>query len=278
MTDMIDPKFLVVRYANGSAGKFLINLLMASKSVAHFDPLVEQNKTDKSCMRYTQEHFVNETHNWLKYEPNHTDAWNLHHISAKYTRGEDLSVEEFLTLAKQNATEHFWNSVSAGRSIPMVWHKKIVPAFFKSSKFITIIIDPDSEKWYHRARWYKQFGMIDQMIHMKEHDPEFNHQTLKIYHDKFQNSSRVKQHPFSFIKENIINYPVKKMFQKVEEFQTPAVEQEFVALSDILDTDRCVNAVAQICKKFDFEPISEDLVMRSQKHWLSCHDFKYTTK
>lgn len=273
---MDSPKFLVTRYANGSAGKFLLTLLMSSKSVAHFDPDVEKNKTTIKCVNYVQSHFVKEINQWLKYEPKHSDAWNLHQISSNYSRGDNLTESEFLKISKTNATQHFWSSVANKKLIPFIWHKSLVPEFFKHSKFITIIIDPASVKWFHRARWYKHYGMSEGMIHIKEHDPLYNSPKLKTYYDQFGEQYLTHKHPYTFIKENIINDPKKKIFQHTDLFVDESMNQEFVNLSDILHVDKCIAKVTQICNKFDIDPISEELIIDSHAHWLSCHNFKYT--
>jgi hypothetical protein len=272
------PQFLVVRYANGSAGKFLVNLLMSSKSAAHFEPTVEQNKTDISCIGYTQQHFVGDLDNWLIHEPKHSDAWNLHHISSNYGRGEQLTADEFLSIAKQDATDYFWESVNNGKCIPFVWNKPTVPEFFKSAKFITIIIDPDSVKWYHRARWYKQYSVKDNKIHIKEHDPKYNSTSVTKYYDQFNNSYIVDQHPFSFIKQNILRSPKKLLFQNCDTFINQPINQEFINLSDILNVERCRQRVYELCIKFNLEPISDNLITECHKHWLNCHNFKYSKK
>ena len=276
---MNNPQFLIARYANGSAGKFFLTLLMSSKSVAHFDPDVEQNKSNITCLDYIRSHFVTDVDNWLRYEPKHSDAWNLHQISSNYPRGDNLTASEFLKICKQDATQHFWNSVDNKKLIPFVWNKLAVPEFFKHSKFITIIIDPDAVKWFHRARWYKQFGTLGSAIHIKEQDPSYNSSKLKMYYDQFGAKHLVDQHPYTFIKENIINDPKKKLFQNATAFVDDELEtQEFVNLSDILHVDNCIKKVRQICSKFNIDSISEDLIIDSHAHWLSCHNFKYTPK
>jgi hypothetical protein len=273
---MDSPQFLVTRYANGSAGKFFLTLLMSSESVAHFDPVVEQHKTATACVNYTQSHFVSNITDWLKHEPKHSDAWNLHQISSNYPRGDSLSESEFLHIAKSDATQHFWNSVANKKLIPFIWHKSSIPEFFKHSKFITILIDPAAVKWFHRARWHKQYGLVNESIHIKERDPSYNSAKLKMYYEQFGTEYLVEQHPYSFIKQNIINDPKKKLFQTTDAFVTDSNAQEFVALSDILHVDRCINKVIQICNKFNIAPVSEQLIIDSHAHWLSCHNFKYT--
>lgn len=273
---MNDPKFLIVRYANGSAGKFLTTLLMASKSVAHFDQSVENNKTDSACLNYVKSHFVSNLNDWLTYEPKHTDAWNLHHISSNYPRGEELSIKQFLAIAKNDATLHFWNSVSKNKFIPFIWHKTSTPDFFKNSKFITILLDSESLKWYHRARWYKQYSVRGNKIHLNEQDPKFNTSKLNKYYDQFKNEMDVEQSVFSFIKQNILKDHKKYLFQNHDTFANQPITQEFINLSDILDVERCISKINHICNTYALDLISADLIRRCHSHWSSCHLFKYS--
>lgn len=276
MTDQ--PNFLVVRYANGSAGKFLLTVLMASKSVAHFDSAIETNKSDNLCVDYVHQHFSPDIANWLKTEPKHSDAWNLHHVSSNYPRGDDLSQQEFFNAAKLNATEHFWNSVQNDKLIPFIWHKQSVPVFFGQSKFVTIVIDPQSVKWFHRARWYKQYAALNGGVHIKELDPSYNSAKLTQYYQQFSAKYLIDQKPVSFIKTNIIKDPKKILFQNIDNFIDQPPAQFFLNLSDILSPSRCVDKINELCKTFGIVPISESLIIDCHRHWLSCHNFKYTPR
>lgn len=272
---MNSPQFLIVRYANGSAGKFLTSLLMSSASVAHFDADIENNKTDDKCLDYIKTHFVKNLDHWLKFEPKHTDAWNLHHISSNYSRGEDLTSAEFLAKSCANATDHFWSSVNKNKCIPLIWHKNTIPEFFKTAKFITIIIDQLSIKWYHRARWYKQYSVVNNKIHLKEHDPAFNTNAVSKYYAQFKNQVDINQSVRSFIKENIIKDPKTKLFQSTDAFIDQSIDQKFINLSDILTVDKCISQLDQICNYYKLTPISENLIRNGHNHWAQCHNFKY---
>jgi hypothetical protein len=273
-----NPKFLIVRYANGSAGKFLTSLLMSSTSVSHFDSNVENNKTDDACLNYIQTHFVKNLNNWLVHEPKHTDAWNLHHVSSNYPRGDNLTNDQFLSIAKTDATSYFWKSVSDNKVIPFIWHKSSVPDFFKNAKFITIILDQKSIKWYHRARWYKQYSLVNGKIHLNEHDPNFNSSKLNKYYEQFKNVVDVDSSVYSFIKHNIIRDNKKKLFQTTDTFAQQSIDQEFINLSDILDVNRCITRLNQICNNYKLDLISPDLIRQGHTHWSNCHTFKYAMR
>jgi len=265
----------MVQYAPGSAGKFLTSLLMCSPSLAHFNPTVEIDKTADRCIDYIQNHFSPNLAQWVSKEPNHGNAWNLHFISSKYPRGDDLSMEQIVKQSARDATEHFCNSVNQNKFIPSIWNKPNIPAFLESSKFVTIIIDPLSLKWYHRAVWHKLYGWKDGNIHLKANDPSLN-PAMAIYFQKFNNPLTTNENFFSFVKREILNSPVKIPFLTQHNFSHHSM-QSFVNLSDLLNFNSCVNAIDRICNELDILPIPISIITRGHRHWSSCHTFKYAT-
>jgi hypothetical protein len=269
------PKFLMVQYAPGSAGKFLASLLMCSPSLSHFDPTVEISKTEEQCIAYIQNHFPSDITQWVLTEPNHASAWNLHFISGKYPRGDDLTTDQFISQATVSATDHFCHSVNQDKIIPSIWHKSNIPLFLENSRFVTIIIDPPAIKWYHRASWYKSYGWKDGNIHLKMNDPSMN-PAMALYFQKFNNPVTTNENFFSFVKREILDNPFKKQFLSSTNFNQPSL-RSFVNLSDLLNFNLCVNAVNRICKELDIVPIPLSIITQGHKHWLSCHTFKYAT-
>lgn len=246
--------------------------------MAHFDTTVEANKTDSHCLNYVRQHFSSDIANWLKIEPKPSDAWNLHHVSSNYPRGDDLTQEEFLRVAQSDATDHFWQCVNNEKLIPFVWHKKSVPVFFDQSKFVTIIVDPQSVKWFHRARWHKHYAALNGGVHIKELDPSYNSAKLTQYYQQFSAKHLIDQKPVSFIKTNILRDPKKILFQHSANFVQQKPLQIFLNLSDILSPDRCVDTVNTLCNQLAIESVSESLIIDCHRHWLSCHNFKYTPR
>jgi hypothetical protein len=273
---MLNPDFLVVRYAPGAAGKFLTSLLMASHSVAHFDKNIEHNKNSTQCIDYFHQHFPNVIGDWLKYEPKHTDAWNLNFLSMTYPRNDTLSQLEFNKMAVDNGSQYFWESVTQNKLIPWTTNKNTVPDFFKYSKFVTILIDEKSVKWYHRAKWYKHYAIEYGRIYNKTSDPQFHSQTMHQYYEKFKHENKifVDESFQSFVRTNIIKNPIKYIFMDKSNFNQP-VDQVFVNLSDLLSVEKCIEAVNQICKEFSLYPVPRDVIIEGHRHWASCHDFKY---
>jgi len=270
------PKFLLVQYAPGAAGKFLASLLMSSKSLSHFDPMVEKNKTKDACVRYIETHFSWDLENWVRNEPKHADAWNLHFISSKFARGDELSLKQFYSMSEIHATDHFVQSVNQNKIIPNIWHKTNTPEYFKNSLFVTVIIDENSLKWYHRALWYKLHGWKNQKIYLKMHDATAN-PIMSDYVKKFNNAAYSDEKFLPFIKNHIIRNEFKQRFLSTEQFlKTPS--RCFVTLSEILDLESCVECIDRIVKELDLTPVPRDVIRRGHTHWSSCNVFKYNNR
>lgn len=266
--------FLLVRHAPGGAGRFLIATLMASKSIAHFDPAIENNKTDQKCLDYLKDRFTINLDDWLKKEPNPVDAWNLHFVSSKYTRGETLTVDEFVQNALSDGTEHFKNSINQNKLISLSWLKTTEPEYFAQAKNIIILIDPESIKWLHRANWYKHYSFTENGIHIKINDPIYYNNSMSSYAKKFNNPTYCNDHPYSFIKKNIINCKFKKLFSDIDNFKN-LHNKCFINLSSMLSEDSFVNTIDRITSDIKINTINQDFLRAAHNHWINCHSFKY---
>lgn len=268
-----DPKFLMVQFAPGGAGKFLSSLLMSSTSLAHFDPTVQMAKSVDNCINYIRNHFTSDIDKWILQEPNHVAAWNLHFISSKYSRGDDLTPDQFVKLAETNASDHFCQSVNADKIIPSIWHKINTPAFFNDAMFVTVILDKSSLKWYHRSIWYKLFGSKNGKIHLKANDPELN-PPMRAYFEKYKNPIYSDEPFYSFVKNNIVNNQFKSKFMTTDSFINHK-QHAFINLSELLDTEMCIKMIDRVCRQFNLDPVPTDIIRQGHKHWMSCHNFKY---
>jgi hypothetical protein len=268
------PEFLVVQFAPGSAGKFVMSVLMRSPRVAHFDATVEADKTDYRCLQYIKHAFRGDFDRWILHEPQHAMAWNLHFISAKYPRGDDLTVQQFFDQADQDATQHFVDSVNAGQLIPIARHKTTQTEFFASSKFVTIRLDANSLRWYHRAYWSKLFGLRQGKIYLKENDPALN-VAMQSYIASYQNPIYVEQSPFAFLRHNVINNKYKTVFANVN---SAALGNNNITLdlSTVLSESSFVTAVSMLAHTLDLGEIPKSFVRLAHQHWKSCHGFKHS--
>ena len=103
---MRQPKFLLIRFNEGSAGKFLMSLLMGSDSVAHYDSTIEQPKDNQSLLNYVKRSFQG-FDRWIATEPNPVPVWNIHWISNKMPRGNNQTLNEFNKQLELEASDYF---------------------------------------------------------------------------------------------------------------------------------------------------------------------------
>lgn len=266
----MNPKFLLVQFAEGAGGVFLTSLLCNSTSVGHYDSATELHKTSGACFDYIKKSYTNEVSQWLVKEPRPQNNLNLHFISTKFPRGDDLTPEEFVYLCREHASDHFWNLINQNKLIPMIWHKPHIPEYFNDPIVITILLDESSYKWYHRALWYKKYGIRDCKIHVKADDPEHNPSRAE-YFKKFQNPYLLDMHPYTFIKNNILKSEYKNIFNTEENF-LDGHNREFITLSEILDIKKLEVALNRICNKFSLDPLDQNFLVNAWAHWKGCHD------
>lgn len=271
---MKDPRFVLIQHAHGAAGKFVTILLMCSPEVAHFDPWVNANRSADALLNYAKQCFTTNIGQWLKNEPKPQQCWNLHFVSPSYPRGEELDQQQFTALARQHGTAHFHTAVEQQQMICMSWHKQRIPEYFQSSPRISVIIDPLSEKWFHRALWYKHFGLDQGRVHQKSHDPTYNAGSVTQYYQQFNNAVFVDTPPRKFIRDHIINGTQKQLFSQASNFT--GLQQLSINLSDVISVDGVQDVTAQMYRHLDLGMPDADLVHALHQHWRSCHGFKYS--
>jgi len=269
------PKFLVVRYAHGSAGKFLLLSLMASKHIAHFDQQIENNKSYDQCFDWVKKKFTADLKNWLQNEPKPVDYWNLHFVSNTYDRGNGLKNKDFLKMCESDATDYFWQSVNKNQYIPVIWHKQTVPNFYKNSKFITVVLDARSKKWYHRALWYKHYEFNNNTIYFKSHNKLFNSKNVSQYYQDYENVQEEHGTFISLVKKHVIKSNWFDLFGSLDNFSHQSVDQLCVNLSDIIDPNLFCSTVDKICDFLDVDRINHCYLKLCHDYWSACHDFKY---
>mgnify|MGYP003346719828 FL=1 len=258
-------KFLLIRWAEGSGGSFLSSVIAASPSVWHWDSAVQLNKSEDACLDYIKSRFQPDFDGWIARDPKPQNDYNLHFISTKYPRGDDLSEEEFSSLCEQEGSNHFRDGMDSGLLIPFPWHKINTPPFFSFAKSMTIRIDRLSLRWYHRSLWNKKFGMKGSLIHVKADDPSYN-PGRQEYFLRFNNPYLIDQPLRKFVRENILLNKQKLAFLE------PSVGNAMIDLSEMLDTDSFVSAVGRICKQLGIASPSKGFIKDSHQHWMYCHD------
>lgn len=265
---MKSPEFLLIRFAPGSAGRFLAVLLMGSKDVAHFDPDV---KTLDDKMDYVTKTFTKNLGSWLLTEPSDKIAWNITFVSNKYPRGDDLSIDQFAKLADENCTDWYHTNVNAKKKITIPWHKTSIPIFYRGQS-ITIILDKPSRKWFNRAHWIKHFGMHEGRIHLKENDPAVHRKPLDAVVARYNNPIYIDESFFSFVKNKVIRSKDVLPFYDYSSLDKLTNDLP-INLSNLLDKKSCIRTINQLCVDLDISPIDQHYIEFSYDHWRNLHPF-----
>jgi len=266
------PKFLIFRFAPGSAGNFVSSMLQCSPEVAHMSSKEQSNKPNNNWIQYFKTVFHNDLANWTHKEPSSVYNWGTKNIfSQKFDRGDDLTVEKFLKLEKEYCTEYYHRAKDAGLFIPIFWHKNHMPDYFANSITVTIDIDNKfAQRWFHRARYNKHYNVRANKhgieVDIMENRPNyqvggFNNPTSKQYRNLHQ-----------FVRQEIIKDVFRQNFvnsQNVTEWSIPNIT---INLSDIL-SKTFVNEYHCICGHYNLTPLTHTIeVIELQKYWINCHN------
>jgi hypothetical protein len=260
-------KFLLTQFAEGSGGSFLMCVLAASNSVWHWDEKTQNNKTEDKSLSYIKSKFQKDYTLWIARDPKPQNDYNLHFLSTKYPRGDDLTLEEFKSLCKLNGSDHFINGINSNLYQILPWHKITIPGFFNNPLVCTIIIDKSSLRWYHRSLWNKKFGIKDNLIHIKADDPSYNPERER-YFQIFNNPYLVNKPFFNFVKENIILNKQKLLFLN----PTISSNNSSIFLSELIDEKKFVQKVQKICRELNLELLSKNYLIECHKYWKQCHE------
>lgn len=261
----------LVRYAEGAGGKFLMSLLMGSPDVAHYDSTVEENKTHQTLMNYIYKSFSS-LDSWLANEPNHIPVWNLHWISAKMPRGEDQSYSEWLVQAQDEATDYFWQCVEQNKMILLQVNKPTIPLAYQDFKSFSIVSDSAGLKFNRKATWYKHFGVVDGMIHIKANDPTLHGggKAINKIIAQFDNPVYVNESVLQFYRKNIWHNERLRYFSQQQNFHGTTIP-----LSSIINSDTIQDAVEKLSKQLEILPPDQNYVAEAHNYWIKLHEFNY---
>ena len=239
-------KWLLIRYAPGSAGRMLASLLSTHPEIASW------NNTDYDDLLWFKNCYPGNFDKWMVDEP--YDSWKLNqYISAKYPRGDNLDSLP-ITLPQM------W--------LPFVWHKEYVAKFMTNYFTINIELDPPSHRWYHKSRWKKNFRCkktaTGYTVYNLSHAPNPNIQLQQ----KFDNQYEINiENLHGWLKHNIINAQEKQKFLGNNNIK-PGVA---VKLSDLLVDPRPVlhNIANQLC----IDKHNWDVAYQMWVHWKKLHNY-----
>lgn len=271
VTSIQNPKFLLVRFNEGAAGKFLMSLLMSSDSIAHYDSTVEEHKDVQSLLNYAQRSFQS-FDQWIANEPNPVTVWNIHWISNKMPRGNNQTVEDFNIQLKSEASDYFWQSVKNNKHILILSNKTVLPLAYRHLSPVVIINDRLSLKFLRKSVWYKHYGIKNHKIHLKINDPDLYPEPTKSIMKKFDNPVFSDENVFSFYRRVLWKNPSTNFFSNQSNFSNSS---NFINLSEILDINRLLPAMDRLCDSLGIININHSYIRQAHAHWINLHTFRY---
>jgi hypothetical protein len=232
---------LFVRYAPGASGNYLISLLQSSNMIDCWNQTVEQSKGTKNFKETYQNWFSDsfqpDLENHFKFEPHH--PYKLDFISARYPRGDSLSKDGFVEELQKRNDELFLKNIQNNKTTILRLNKIQIPKFSYGATVINIVIDPLSQRMFHRMRSKKLFGIENGFWISKENHPEFVEP--KYGKMRFNNPYQFDISKYKFLKNFIIDRPYTSKFGTKESITSAEgndqVTQYFVTLSDLLSVN-----------------------------------------
>ena len=266
---------LFVRYASGSAGRFVSVMLQTSGRVACWDPELESLKgTDKfaaAFFEYIRQGYQSDLTRHLYNEPTPKyPVWPW--FSATWPRGDDLTVDEFVDQLIHHEYQYWLENIQAKKLNLLLLHKSRIPAFALGCKVLNIVIDPAAQKWLNRARYVKIFGEENGQWYSREHLPD-------LLQKRYAGVERMVDLPdiwlagsrYQIIKNHVINDPRVKMFADINKIvidRTNLLCDQFtINLSDVLNKQRFVKQLSTIFWGFDLGEPDVDLISRAWQHY-----------
>lgn len=239
--------FLLIKFPPGAAGKMLISLL------GHHPQIASWNNTQDSEEVWFKKHFCEQLDNWMNTEPQ--SPWPISkYVSAMYTRGDNID----------NLPIKFPEDVH----VPIIWHKLYPPRFAKKYKSIVILVDKQSQKWYHRSRWLKHFNYKEQPVGYKiyklQHRPTYQFGNFDNQYIEYTGNI------FKFLKQNVVNYDQKKIYSNQDNFDNETV---FINLSDLINETNVVNCLNKITKALELNNFNWNSVMPLWTYWRNLHKY-----
>jgi hypothetical protein len=266
------PKFLVIRFPIGGAGNFLSSTLQCSNGVGHWLEFLEINKSNNNWVDYFKKVFTSNLERWVENEPISKHQLGTREIfSANYSRGNNLTLDEFFALEKQYCTDYYFSLKRENKFIPIFWHKQFNPVYFNKAMFIDVFLDKDSLSWYDRAYFRKHFSVTKQISNIlvtnNAHRPSIIPKTFtgqNLYQEEYNSF-------YSFAKKNIFNNPMRSLYQDDNIFTNKNQPNMKIWLSDLIDHDRFISVYPKLCNFLDVKPIDIGIIKQLHLHWISCH-------
>lgn len=254
---------LIVRYACGGGGKFLISSLFLFDNVAHWNEQVQQGTEHNANWVNT----VWPTHvsEWSKFEPQ--QPWNLNFFSRRFDRNNHLTTEQYDKLVQEYASKYFFQCWNQGLLIVDHYHKRQRLAFQTNSRIIDIGLSSQSLEVYKTLVKHKLWLWHDPtktIISTLDH-PDYSHsETSRFHREQFNNNyimSGYKDYDDFFENWLLQQYFVKPFVDQ------PVVDADITLdLLDLVDLDRYIGTIEKLEKYFN-QTVNHDTCVFMHHTW-----------
>ena len=272
------PKFLVIRFAPGSAGNFLTSLLQCSDGIGHWDEHLERNKSNTDWLKYFQQVYVSDLSQWLDYEPLNRQNLGVREIfSAIYERGNYLSIDQFTEQDKKHCSDFYFDLKSQQKYIPIFWQKNYFPEYFANATFVNIMLDESSLRWFDRS-FYKKHYSIEKfnkdgsfIMRYERHRPSIVPSTFTGTNDYLNYHTNF----FEFARQEIFGNVWRKRYLDNDYLNnTTNGKPEFtLGLSELLSFEKLEPTYRKLCGFLMIDPMPANLLRELFLHWRQCHDY-----
>jgi hypothetical protein len=276
---MNESPFVVVRYAPGSAGRFISVVLQLSDAIAPWNTLFDKNKfSNKDYTNYLINSFPEDPTKHLRVEPDlpyYSDFY-----SGTYTRGEDVSFEQYCQYQKQAECEYFFKNLDQQQHVNLILHKSKIPLFMQGSHMVNIIIDtPAALELSQKLLWCKHYQAVNKtQVKMLAHDAETCNQKRSHLVQKFYTGSStvVVDSLEDFYNNEIVKNPTFELFQNslllLEHDSNKCCNQSYFYLSSIFNKTHLIENINTICSQINVpQPDEQLLALTFDIWWNSQH-------
>jgi len=274
---MTSSPFIVVRYANGSGGRFLSTVLQLSKSVAFWNRSFESAKSSldfsSRFLSYVDDSFPTDPAKHLLLEPDLPYCSDFY--SGTYNRGDDIDYSEYTRRLTDNNDDYFFENIKQNKKVNLILHRSKIPNFMLGSIFVNIIIDtPRALKFVHDLLWAKHFEILsDQSVLHLPDDPTRCNPKRKTLVEKYANGPVIVASDIDTIyKEKVVNNPELKLFSNTDLlYADPSNIQvtntEFY-LDNIFNEGRFIDNILLICSQASIDCPDLELLKQCRLIWF----------
>lgn len=272
-----NPKFLITRFTHGAGGKFLSSVLQTSKNVDHWNSIIESYKNHclftKLVVSYTEQSFPEEPKFHMQKEP--IAPYNTDLYSSSYSRGANLTLEEFVDHAHDVGDTKFIHAVEQNKCVNLIMNKPFLPAFCHGSQVVTVTTESASElNWLHRTLWSKHFLEENNNIHyLPDHPLYCNFKNLPTILKYNNPCTFLLSEKNQLIQEKIINNHTCEYYKNRNNFSAIdrdyRVENIFISLESFFNFNEFLARITEIFSQFNLGQPNVNLIQQIHTIWLA---------